>query len=500
MAAMRPPIGSPERPVVAPEHVLRLHRAMSNDEFMTDADLLHFVAKHGLPFSEELLLSMFAEANASGDGLMDAEQLGKAVSSKFPYRQHNEDWQHLFDLAPRPEGYAAPARITALSPRALEQEPIRANFEQEPDILTFRPVTNTDASRVLLTGSQYGAGSPRGAGCMTASQLSCASFSTQPATFSSSAIFNTAHSLPARKGATEAAHSGVERAEEEEINRRVRPDSWYPTTPASQPPSAADVLQRPPGVEVASFDTPGRGGEAPLRFGFEACSAFDRSVETLSRTSAGAGWRTRGSEWMASQTRVPTQQPLLYGLHPRDFAYVPGGKADHIPLRVDGSVCRETGVPAPPPLRLLQCENSRHGLANSRAHNSAEHPARADGSQGEPFVSVFAKPSNLPLKVQAAKDRYEVTSGTEDAPAICYLNGKPDPHEFRPSKPDPAKLPPGQPRFRISDLGRHWPVREGMPASLLRQANPPYTCAPLRLALTENDHPGARSNRTDVRA
>ena len=95
------------------------------------------------------------------------------------------------------------------------------------------------------------------------------------------------------------------------------------------------------------------------------------------------------------------------------------------------------------------------------------------------------------------------------------MNGKPSAHNFRPLKPDPAKLPPGAPplngrapgelmrrpdSFITDTLGRHWPVREGVPVSDLRQANPPLTQPALRLALTENDHPGARTTRTDVRS
>ena len=161
-----PPSSSGKQPSVAPEYVTRLLHLIDtdNDEFITKNDLVNFVKKHDLRFDPELLESMFAEANTSADGLMDAEQLGKAVSHKFPYRKHNENWLLLFERAPWPEGTS---RITALSPRAVEQEPIRANFEQEPEILTFWPLTN-----------DHGAGaSPgplgSGPGCITCSTLRC---------------------------------------------------------------------------------------------------------------------------------------------------------------------------------------------------------------------------------------------------------------------------------------------------------------------------------------
>ena len=251
---------------------------------------------------------------------------------------------------------------------------------------------------------------------------------------------------------------------------------------------------------MANFDsgTPGGGfgGGAPLHCGFDACAVFDRSVEALGRTSAGQGWRTRGAA--AARARATRKPPPRFSeLHAHDFLYLPGGSADHIPLRDEGAVRGDTtGVS----LRLLSTENSQHGLANSRAHAKAEFAARADGSDGAPFVSVFPSSSKrtFALKYAAATDRLQSAAGAEFAPAIAYMNGKPDPHEFRPQKPDVEKLPPGAPDFVISRLGVHWPVREGMPISELRRANPPNTCAPMRLMLTENHHPAARSTRTTL--
>ena len=132
---------------IAYEHVLRLLHEMDADldEFITEADVSRFVTEHGLPFTDAEVRSMFAEANSSANGLMDVEQLGKAVSYKFPHRRHNDDWVRLFSLAPRPR--MGGTRLTALVAPPLEQEPVRANFEQEPAILTFSPLTKASATR-----------------------------------------------------------------------------------------------------------------------------------------------------------------------------------------------------------------------------------------------------------------------------------------------------------------------------------------------------------------
>ena len=487
-------------------------------EFITEHDLSKFVAKHSLPFPDELLASMFAEANSTENGLVDAEQLGKAVSYKFPYRQHNDDWVRLFELAPRPSG----SRITSLSPRAHEQEPIRANFEQEPNIMTFWPVTNAgssprgspahmmESSRSMMQSGGSFLPLPTGGG------LSQTSFSTAPRTMSSSAVFNTAHSLPTRVG-TEP-DTFAEREEEDKINRRMRPASWWQggggggggsggggaAAYAGAPSGARAGTQTFGGpsssfdngaTQVASFEKP---EAAPMHCGFDACAAFDRSLEELTRVSEGVGWKTAGAAAARAAHNAGPPPPLLHGLHERDWLYLPGNTADHIPMRVDGLVGRVTGVPATTPLRLLVCENSLHGLENSKKHAQAEDPARFTN---EPFVTRFAKPSNLQLKKTSAEQRLEVADGTEYPPAIAYLNGKPSAYEFRPPKPDPSKQPLGEqtPKFLTDTLGRHWPVREGKPCSALLQANPPLSCPPLRLALTENEQPAARSTRVDIR-
>lgn len=476
---------SPTQAPVAPEHVKRLLGAMSPEGvFFTYEDLCSFTFKHKLPFSEELLFSMFSEANNTSDGLMDMDQLQKASNFKFQNRRHNLDWVRLFELAPRQVG----SRVTALSPRMLEQEPIRANFEQEPQILTFEPLTNTMHSRAPGTGATFN---------MTASAYSSASGAAR--TLSSSAVFNTAHSLPPK--VHHAPNVAADRLEEEMINRRLRPEGHMRAPPTPKPAT----LRTQPGVQVASFEQRSSGPPA-MRCGFDACAAFDRSCEELQRVSDGVGWRSKGRALVREQERAATAPMLLHGLHERDWLYLPGGRADHIPTRVDGVVSRVIGEAATVPLRLLICENSQHSLANSRKHHQAEFPARADGSEGAPFVSVFAKASiaDRALKVRASQDRLEIASGTEYPPSIAFMNGKPSAHEFRPRKPDAAKQvaatrqqPP--PAFLTETLGRHWPVREGKPASSILQANPPMSCAPMRLMMTENDQPAARSTRVDLR-
>ena len=88
---------------VAAEHVTRLLHAMDLDldELITVEDLLAFSSRQNLPFLQEELVAMFEEANYSRDGKMDAEQLGKAVSGKFPHRRYNESWLRFFESAPR---------------------------------------------------------------------------------------------------------------------------------------------------------------------------------------------------------------------------------------------------------------------------------------------------------------------------------------------------------------------------------------------------------------
>ena len=321
---------------VAPEIVERVLGAISRSDgvFFNLADLVFYCTKHSLPFTDDILNSMFEEANNTGNGLMDSEQLLKAAAFKFPHRKHNHDWARLFELAPRARTgsarvteatLASGGRVTALSPRPLEQEPIRANFEQEPQILTFSPLTN----RAPGTGTAM---SGTGGGWMTAS---AASYSSAPRTLSSSAIFNTAHSLPPKVNVPP--NNVQDREEEEAINRRLQPDSFFsgalgkPGSPGAPAPTSMGTAQ------VASFDTY-EPHNSPVKCTFDACAAYDLSQEKIDRVSRGHGWTDTGKGLVKQADAAKYKPPLLYGLHERDFLYVPAGPGDHIPLRVDGHV------------------------------------------------------------------------------------------------------------------------------------------------------------------
>ena len=120
------------------------------DEFITEADVKSYVKSKKFPsFPDELVESMFAEANSSADGLIDAEQLGKAVSGQFPHRAHNGDWYRLFELVITP-ALTSNDFLTALPPAPPPQQTIRANFEQEGEILTFSPQTSRPPPRADL--------------------------------------------------------------------------------------------------------------------------------------------------------------------------------------------------------------------------------------------------------------------------------------------------------------------------------------------------------------
>ena len=488
-----------ERPApVAAEVVLRLLHEMDEDldEFITEADIVRYVKKHNMPFPEALVAAMFAEANSSANGLMDADELGKAVSFKFAYRRHNDHWAQLFELAPRPD---AAARLTALASTPIEQEPIRAVFEQEPSILTFNPITNPPGAGTI----------PLGTAC-TSSFASVSTRRSSPLLGSTGAPFNTAP-RPLFEGAQLGPEA--ERKHEADLNRRMLPDAHL-----SAPQPAAAPLR--PGAEVASF----HGEGPPLRCTFDAQAAFARSVEHFERTKAGAGWETRKPpayfEALAAAERADA--PLHYGLHRDDYFYTPGGSADWIPLRVDGAVTRVSGQGPAPSLRLLVSEGSQHGLANSRLHRSREGLADAEPASGDAqthsaarappkdakaigahaFRSRFARSRNLDLRKGAAQDRLAAAKGVEYPAGRCYFKGKPDPHEFRafPDGPNPEMVPPGAPPFVTATLGRAWPrilqVGEGVGPSLIAQANPPNAQnPPLRLAMTENTPPAARSTR-----
>lgn len=480
---------SPRPAAVAPEVVLRLLHRMDEDldEFITVADVKRFVAKHNLPFSEMEVTAMFEEANSSADGLIDAEQLGKAVSHKFPNRRYNAAWERFFSLSPP---LATGERLTAFTVPPVEQEPIRANFEQEPDIITFEPLTNPG-------GTASGTG--RGLPAFAATASSVASFSTLQTRRSTmtSAPFNSAP-RPLYTGAR--LGSEAERTHEEVMNRYMQAD---PLRPPAEPPSAPESTAQ---VQIASFDA-----DAPApRCGFAAQTAFARSVEEASRTSAGVGWKTKLPADYAAAKAAGPPSPLHYGLHEKEWFFTPTAGRDYIPTRVDGKVTRVTGEKATVPLRLMITESSLTSLANSQAHKRADEgappkvPFYSRFSRSSEFGSQPALPKKEHLKMVEALDRLERARGTEYPPPIAYMNGKPTAYKFRPEEPDPAKVPDGAPPFITSTLGRAWPkfhqIGEGLGPSLLLQANPPnpITNPALRLQYTENVQPSARTGRSGL--
>jgi len=123
---------------IAAEHVARvLHMIDADlDELFTLDQLCAFAQRCSLPFSRDLLESMFAEANVTHDGQMNEDQLGKAVGGRFPYRRHNDDWIRLLEMAPRDP---STRRITTLPTSQSEREEIKASFQKEREILTFTP-------------------------------------------------------------------------------------------------------------------------------------------------------------------------------------------------------------------------------------------------------------------------------------------------------------------------------------------------------------------------
>ena len=173
---------------------------------------------------------MFLEANSSANGMMDVEQLGKAVSYKFPHREHNDDWVRLFELAPRrgPVLAREPVkRLTALVAPPLEQEPVRANFEQQGAIMTFSPLITGGGSGLGHTGHSFTAGSAYSAGASTlASRASAMTFNAAP--------------RPLHPGAR--LGSDFEREHEKTLNRYLTAEAEERPPPEPAPlPSAAHL-------------------------------------------------------------------------------------------------------------------------------------------------------------------------------------------------------------------------------------------------------------------
>ena len=300
-----------ESRIIPVEHVTRLLHEMDRDldDFIKVDDVVHFVnAKKIHTFPEELLESMFAEANASQDGMMDVEQLAKAVGGQFPHRAHNEDWFRLFKLS---LGNSQADRLTALPPSPPPPQQILTNFEREHELLTFAPQTNVlthDRSRTAFSPA-------REKDLMrTMSTLSASSFAeTRPDAFVS---MEGAPVLTGRPATTDLNAS---------VNRHLQPVD----------------------VEV-------EGG--PMRCTFSAQAAYRDGNQLATDASHGFGWRKR----LPVVVRPPpkTAEELHYGLHERDWYLTPSNA--YIPLRVDGEATRTgSGLWS---LRLLGTEDSRdHG-------------------------------------------------------------------------------------------------------------------------------------------
>ena len=541
MAPLHSPPVSAGPPPVAPEQVHRLLHMIDTDgdEIIRLPDLVAFVGKAGLSgFTADKLEAMFGEANSSGDGLMDEEQLGKAVSGRFQHRRHNEAWYRLCEQTLAP---AASGRITTLSPVQLVNEPILANFEQERGILTFSPRTNSAKLAGPRTSSRGGGSDQQQPPTGSYMGFGVEASATASGLYSQSAASTLSFSGTARRAPPPVHVLAADRAQEDAINRHLWPEgvrisggggaggsgaggsaaggTATVATPGSPNPMLAPGAVGDAGAEVAAL---GAETTQVMRFGFGATSAMDLSLEKQKRESDGVGWRTRLSPRYAAEKKGARQSAdVYYGLHAKDWRLVPS-PSDSIPLRVDGSVTR-TDTRFAAPSRLQACENSSHGLANSRAQAAARE-ATGKPLAGE-FVSHFAKSLNQSLRCKAASDRLAADDYVA-VPALSYLNGKPEPHSFR-SPSDPAKMPPPLPHnppltlfvnmrapheppawVKVSKppsaktqleapkfiaSGSVWPKSETgvVPPSALRASGD----ASLRLTATENQHPASRTGR-----
>ena len=243
-------------PAIAPEHVKRLLHEMDTDldELVRLDDLRAFVAKHKLPFGDVELRAMFDEANYARDGMLDEEQLGKAVSGKFPHRQCNDAWRRLFELTPRPMSMR---RLTELPSEQPQQQPIRASYEQEPNIMTFAP--QQASSRASLSRS-HRSNSPS---FSDTQRLSAGAAATRPP-----------GSPPTLHPFAHTAGAG-ERAEEDALNRLLR---------ATTAPSAPSEGGAP---------APAAAAPPPVRCGFDAQRTFGEAERKRQDASDNHGWRQR---------------------------------------------------------------------------------------------------------------------------------------------------------------------------------------------------------------
>ena len=430
---------------IAPEQCLRLLHQIDTDldEMISLEDMQAYVQRHSLPIGVEEMAAMFDEANVSRNGLLDIDQLEKAVSGKFPNRKYNEAWRRLFIEAPTGQSKYenGPIRLTTLQESVPQQSAIRASYEQEDAVLTFAP--NTSQSKLSYSSSSRKTLTFPGGG------------STAPTT----------QTLRAHAGAPQlrpfapAPPGPGENADENKINALIRP----------APADANDASPAP-----------------PLRCGFDAQAAFDNRVARTRAASDADGWRERLPTW-----EPPRPSPLWYGLHPRDYDCVTTKHNGQLPLRKDGTMQEGKFVA---PARLLNTENSLVGHANTAKHRAWAQPSAGALSDQE-FISVFKRRSIQQEKMAVATDRL----AQEDAGAYpkpnAYMMGKPSPHAFREEIKkldlpggghDPRTLYNGKPDF-ITAVGSFWPKNElKQPDVLATEPGEP----PLRCALTENIHRG----------
>eukprot|EP00964_Phaeocystis_antarctica_P114039 scaffold78014_cov75-Phaeocystis_antarctica.AAC.3 len=427
---------------IAPEQCIRLLHQIDTDldEMISLEDMQAFVHRHSLPIGVEEMAAMFDEANVARNGLLDIDQLEKAVSGKFPHRTYNEAWRRLFIEAPTGQSKYenGPIRLTQLQDAVPTQSTIRASYEQEGAVMTFAPNTSQ-------------------------SKLSYSSSSRKTLTFPGGG--STMETLRAHAGApllrpfAPAPLGPGENADENLINALIRPG-------------------------------PADGNEAspapPLRCGFDSKVAFEARVARTKLASDAEGWRDRLPQW-----QPPRPSPLYYGVHPVDFTCITTLHNGKMPLRTDGSMRRGKFVA---PLRLLNTENSGVGTQNSAKHRAWAQPSDAAISDQE-FISVFKRRNIQQEKMTVATDRLAGEGTLEYPRPNQYMMGKPSPHAFRDDIKkldlpggghDPRTLFNGKPDF-ITAVGRFWPRNElKQPDVLATEPGEPS----LRVGMTENLHRG----------
>jgi len=259
------------------------------------------------------------------------------------------------------------------------------------------------------------------------------------------------------------------------------------TTPLVQKSSAQESSQPQEEARAMSVndcfrrtdDTEGGTLSCSLR----SQNAFRQGTQIAVDASNGVGWRRKLPIEVKHPLPLPTQ--LFHGLHEFDWHLAPSSAC--IPLRVDGEVTRVgSGLK---PLRLLATENSQ-----KRDHNSQTHRREAgiDGPVAhETFLTNFpaanARACTRTLKESAAKERLDMepSSIQTTSHAMDFANGQPTKQSFRLPFDHTAvmSLKP----YITGGLGYHWTRKERRPADTL------YTLgAPLRMAMTENQHPASR--------